>query len=236
MSLAKIPFIIASAISVHISFFSAAPPPKDEEKMAPNVFESFVLLFQKLWGNDIKKFATWTATIVEVASILALNIDPSLIPDIGAMQFLRALRPTSITPAFLAGSLAVIIGGAFRRYCVLTLGKCWSWPLSIRKEHRLVTEGPYSIVRHPSYTGYLIQYIGVLIMYGEQGSWLRQSGFLQVPYVKLIAGAGFYAFTVGACLAATRPPIEDKMLQRALGQDWDNWAKRVQYRLIPGIY
>ncbi|KAG1733690.1 hypothetical protein EDB19DRAFT_1729945, partial [Suillus lakei] len=190
----------------------------------------------RLWGNDIKKFCTWAATSVEVASILVMHIDPSQIPDIRAVQFLRGLRPTPITPAFLAGSLAVIAGGMFRRYCVLTLGKCWSWPLSIRKEHRLVTDGPYSVVRHPSYTGYLLQYIGVIVMYGDQGSWLRQSGFLQVPYVKVLAAAGFYAFTVGACLAASRPPIEDKMLQRALGKDWDDWAKRVKYRLIPGIY
>jgi len=66
MSLAKIPFIIASAISVHISFFSAAPPPKDEEKMAPNVFESFVLLFQKLWGNDIKKVCRLHISVVDM--------------------------------------------------------------------------------------------------------------------------------------------------------------------------
>ncbi|KAG1815473.1 uncharacterized protein BJ212DRAFT_1356793 [Suillus subaureus] len=50
----------------------------------------------------------------------------------------------------------------------------------IRKDYKVVTSGPYSIVRHPSYTGLLLQNIGTIIMYGSQESWMRQSGILQV--------------------------------------------------------
>ncbi|KAG2031140.1 hypothetical protein BDR03DRAFT_1095689 [Suillus americanus] len=241
MSLLKIPFVIAPAIGVHISFSSSSPPPSPEEKKVdPPMLEIIIIQFQSLWGNNTKKICTWAASSAEVANILAMHIDLSQIPEgiygPRALQLLRALHPTPITPAFLAGSLAVTIGGVLRLYCVSTLGKYWSWPLSIRRDHRLVTSGPYSFVRHPSYTGFLLQYIGLIVMYGEKGSWLRQSGILQVPLVNVLVAFGFIGFTVCAWMAVSRPPVEDKMLQRALGKDWENWAKRVKYRLLPGVY
>ncbi|KAG2363599.1 hypothetical protein BDR07DRAFT_1356102 [Suillus spraguei] len=240
MSLLKIPFIIASSIGVHISFSSSSPPPSPEEKVEPPMFETIVIRFQSVWGNDIKKICTWAASSIEVANILVVHMDPSRIPEgiygARALQLLRALHTTPITPTFLFGSLAVTIGGLIRLYCVSTLGKCWSWQLSIRRNHRLVTSGPYSLVRHPSYTGFILQYIGLIVMYGEQGSWLRQSGILQVPLVNVLVAMGFFAFTICAWMAVSRPSVEDKMLQRALGKDWENWAGRVKYRLLPGVY
>ncbi|KAG1823963.1 uncharacterized protein BJ212DRAFT_1262618, partial [Suillus subaureus] len=124
-----------------------------------------------------------------------------------------------------------------RLYCILTLGKLWSYHLSVRKEHRLVTSGPYSVVRHPSYTGLLLQSAGAVIMYGSQGSWMRQSGILQVPFIKVLAVTGFFvSTTLCAWISINRPAVEDQMLQRALGKEWENWAKKVRYRLIPGVY
>jgi protein-S-isoprenylcysteine O-methyltransferase Ste14 len=65
---------------------------------------------------------------------------------------------------------------------------------------------------------------------------MRESGVLQVPFVKVVAAIYFLLFTTLAGLAILRPPEEDKMLQRALGEEWENWAKRVKYRLLPGVY
>ncbi|KAG1733687.1 hypothetical protein EDB19DRAFT_1729932 [Suillus lakei] len=240
MSLLKIPFIVGSAISIYVSFTSSAPPPSPDEQVVLPTFESIMTRPLKLLGIDTKKTFVWVASSAEVASILATHIDFSQIPvgiyGARALELLRSLHPTPITPAFLAGSLTFIIGGVFRHYCVLALGKRWSWPISLRKDHRLVTHGPYSFVRHPSYTGFIIQYIGLIVMYGHKGSWLRESGFLQVPFVKVIAAAGFYAFSLGTVISIVRPAVEDKMLQRALGKEWEDWAKRVKYRLLPGVY
>ncbi|KAG0706261.1 hypothetical protein DFH29DRAFT_903039 [Suillus ampliporus] len=240
MSLLKIPFLVASAIGVQISLSSPSPPPSSEEKVMPTVFESFLKWILKLRCLEVMKISAWAASSAEVANIIAMHIDPSQFPEgiygAGAVQLLRSLHPTPITPTFLAGSLAVTTGGVLRLYCVATLGKLWSFQLSVRNEHRLVTSGPYSVVRHPSYTGLLLQCVGIIVMYGAQGSWMRQSGILQVPFIQVLAAVSFFLFAVSAWLAISRPSVEDKMLQGALGEEWETWAKRVKYRLLPGVY
>ncbi|KAG1795196.1 uncharacterized protein HD556DRAFT_1431832 [Suillus plorans] len=241
MSLLKIPFLVASAIGMHISFTSPSLPPSPQEKMVPSASESFIQsMGLDCWLPDLLKIIAWAASSIEVANILAMHMGPSQIPDgvygASALQFLRALHTTPITPAFLVGSLSVTVGGISRRYCMLTLGKFWSFPLSVRKEHRIVTSGPYSIVRHPSYTSYLAQYVGIVITHGSEWSWMRQSGILQLPYMKVSVAIVFLVFTACIPIGINRSSVEDKMLQRALGEDWENWAKKVKYKLIPGIY
>ncbi|KAG2031139.1 hypothetical protein BDR03DRAFT_1016388 [Suillus americanus] len=241
MSLLKIPFILVSAIGIHISLTSPSPTPSSTEKVVPSSFESAIEWFLKLRSAELLKISAWAASSAEVANILAIYIGPSQIPegiyDARAVRFLRALHPMPITPAFLVGSIAVAIGGVLRLYCMSTLGKFWSFHLSVRKEHRLVTSGPYSVVRHPSYTGLLLQSVGIAFMYGSQESWMRQSGILQLPFVKVFAMTGFFLFiTSAAWVSINRPAEEDQMLQRALGAEWENWAEKVRYRLIPGVY
>ncbi|KAG1732671.1 uncharacterized protein EDB91DRAFT_667487 [Suillus paluster] len=240
MSLLKIPFLVASAVGVQISLTSSSRPPSSEEKVVPTKFESFLRWVLALRGLEFMKIAVWAASSAEVANILAMNIAPSQFPEgiYGAriLQLLRSVHPTPVTPVFLASSLAVTIGGALRLYCVLTLGKLWSFQLSVRNEHKLVTSGPYSVVRHPSYTGLLLQSVGIIAMYGSPESWMRQSGILQVPFVKVLAAITFFLFTVSVWIAISRPSVEDKMLQHALGEEWENWAKKVKYRLLPGVY
>ncbi|KAG1855322.1 hypothetical protein DFJ58DRAFT_880803, partial [Suillus subalutaceus] len=239
MSLLKIPFLVASAIGMHISLTSPSPLPSSQEKVARSTSESLISLVLELRLENSLKISAWAASLVEVANTLAMHVDPSQdVYGASAVQLLHALHSTPITPVFLAGSLSLTVGGVLRLCCISTLGKFWSFPLSVRKEHRIVTSGPYSIVRvrHPSYTGFLLQYVGIVIMHGSQGSWMRQSGILQVPNMKVLAAIVFFMFTTGILTSINRSSVEDKMLQRALGEDWQSWAKKVKYRLLPGVY
>lgn len=65
---------------------------------------------------------------------------------------------------------------------------------------------------------------------------MRQSGILHVPFLRVLAAIVFFMFTAGALVAISRSPVEDEMLQRALGEKWEIWAKKVKYRLLPGVY
>lgn len=40
----------------------------------------------------------------------------------------------------------------------------------------------------------------------------------------------------GITVALVRPHVEDALLRERFGAEWDEWAKRVPYRLIPYIY
>jgi len=205
--------------------------------------ESFIRWILELHILNFVKIITWVASSAEVASILVahlgvhlLQVIPEGVYEARVVQLLRALQPTQITLAFLAGSLIITIGGVVRLYCSLALGKHWNSLLSIRKEHKLVTGGLYSVVRHPSYTAVLLLYVGMIVMHGSQGSWMRESGVLQVPFVKVVAEIYFFLLTMFAGLAIRRTPVEDEMLRHAFGEEWESWAKGVKYRLFPGVY
>ena len=71
------------------------------------------------------------------------------------------------------------------------MGRLFTVERSIRKDHLRVTSGPYAIVRHPSYTGLLIVYIGMILIHGTK---VRISIILIVTSTKSITsgllGAG----------------------------------------------
>jgi len=80
---------------------------------------------------------------------------------------------------------------------------------------RVITTGPYRIVRHPMYAGAILYLIGMPLLLG---SWL---GLLVSP---LILG-----------VLTVRIFIEEATLRRGL-PGYDEYAARVRYRLIPGVW
>ena len=81
--------------------------------------------------------------------------------------------------------------------------------------HRVVSTGPYGLVRHP---GYL-------------------SGILWAVSVPLVVGS-FYAFVpvlLYSVLMVLRTQLEDRTLQGEL-KGYAEYARRVRYRLLPGFW
>jgi protein-S-isoprenylcysteine O-methyltransferase Ste14 len=89
--------------------------------------------------------------------------------------------------------------------------------VKIQKERRqtVITTGPYAIVRHPLYFGALF-YVATTSL--VLGSWW---GLATVPLV----ASGF----------AIRIRVEEKALREGL-QGYDDYARRVRWRLIPFIW
>lgn len=83
-----------------------------------------------------------------ILSLLVLKNDPDKI---------RA------TPLFFLGTLLTGLGGYIRYKCYREMGTMFTFEMSIRRQHRLVTSGPYCIVRHPGYTGILCAVTGVVL-------------------------------------------------------------------------
>lgn len=99
---------------------------------------------------------------------------------------------------------------------VRTLGKQWSLAARVVEGHRLVTEGPYRIVRNPIYTGML----GMLVA----------TGLATSHWIGLLLG--IVIFLIGTLI---RVHSEEKLLREEFGQEFEAYAARV-HAIIPGIY
>jgi protein-S-isoprenylcysteine O-methyltransferase Ste14 len=53
---------------------------------------------------------------------------------------------------------------SFWTWAQAALGKEWSPQLQLREEHRLVTAGPYAVIRHPIYTAMFGYGIGLALL------------------------------------------------------------------------
>ncbi|EKM52177.1 uncharacterized protein PHACADRAFT_262686 [Phanerochaete carnosa HHB-10118-sp] len=149
---------------------------------------------------------------------------------------MTVVDPLAMSPAFAIGTLLMVIGSLIRSVSYKYLGRHFTFQLAIQKNHKLITSGPYSVVRHPGYTGGWIYMVGVVIsqlgpgsLYAELGLWRNPLGFL--------AGVCQIAFTVHISLTSIfRMPKEDLALLEEFGDEWLAWAKHTPHRFVPGVY
>ena len=125
---------------------------------------------------------------------------------------------------------------ALRLACFRAMGRMFTWELAVKKDHVLITHGPYSIVRHPSYLGGVLLEVGTLLAHFGPGSWYRECVGWDTWAGRLFTAAwGGWCILVAALLVA-RASQEDKILKREFGQQWEAWARRTPYKVIPYIW
>ena len=72
------------------------------------------------------------------------------------------------TPAIAWTGLALAAAGcAFAIWARLLLGGNWSSSVTVKRDHQLIRRGPYTIVRHPIYSGFLLGMAGTALALGE---------------------------------------------------------------------
>ncbi|KAJ7740581.1 hypothetical protein B0H16DRAFT_1566855 [Mycena metata] len=235
MSLLKLPFIAGATLGLHAASTAPNPPPKPAEKRIEPTKVEFMLNSPLL--RNAQKAVYWSAALAELAIIGALES-----PSAGSERVVSALSlgttPTAlrITPLLALGSTLVATGGLLRLHCYSALGKHFTFETAIFKNHTLVKTGPYSRVRHPSYTGAVLAYLGLLCYYASPGSW-----FMECVYKGTTAGKVFgisYAVMMTLVVSGLLGRIskEDEGLKREFGQEWLDYAARVPHVLIPGAY
>ena len=123
-----------------------------------------------------------------------------------------------------------------RQACYDTLGRFFTFQLSVFKEHKLVTSGPYSIVLHPSYMALLIARAGLFVMQIFPGSYVFESGLLNIWWTAITIGI-WEAWIVSIVfeIVVLRIPKEDAVLRKEFGAEWEVWAKKTPYRLVPYV-
>ncbi len=68
---------------------------------------------------------------------------------------------------FWTAALVTAAGLGFAVWARLHLGRNWSGTVTLKQSHELITTSPYSLVRHPIYTGLLIAFLGSAMARGE---------------------------------------------------------------------
>ena len=65
--------------------------------------------------------------------------------------------------SFWVGAAVMVAGLLFAIWAREHLGRNWSHAVTIKQGHELITSGPYTVVRHPIYTGMLAGLLGTAI-------------------------------------------------------------------------
>ena len=150
-------------------------------------------------------------------SLLALWITISL--AIFFAQFALTVRGARLPHPGLwavAGLIIFISGIALRWWAILHLGRYFTVDVTISPEQEVVETGPYRLIRHPSYTGSLIAFIGFGL---TMRNWLA----LVIMLVPITI-----AFL-------WRIHVEEKALMDGLGEPYRHYMAHTK-RLIPFVY
>lgn len=121
----------------------------------------------------------------------------------------------SSTVYWLAASL--FLGGAILRWwSIFHLGRFFTVDVAIAADHRVVRDGPYTFVRHPSYTGVLLIAFGLGLLLFNWAATI----VLVAPIVAVFLW---------------RISVEERALLRALGAEYLEYMGNTK-RLVPFVY
>jgi protein-S-isoprenylcysteine O-methyltransferase Ste14 len=116
----------------------------------------------------------------------------------------------------LTGLLVILLGLMMRAWTRLSIGGMYTGYVKIQVHHVLVTDGPYHIVRHPGYAGFVLMALGLAIGYS---SWI---GLAAIPLL-LLPGLSY------------RMRVEERLLIKRFGEEYREYANKTR-ALIPGIW
>ncbi|EMD40163.1 hypothetical protein CERSUDRAFT_151158 [Gelatoporia subvermispora B] len=235
----KVPLLFTAAVANHVTFTSPNPPPDPKEKERFGETGKVLSTIRPPWIRRMHRDLTWGIILCEMLVVLA-----TIYPSIVSKQILVFLSPgrsatgvqVRITPTFLIGWILLVAGGYIRYSCYRTLGRHFTFELALRDSHRLITYGPYSVVRHPSYTASMMAGVGLLLCVTGRGSWLAESGLMNSLAGRLCVLTWAAEKIFVPIVMLLRVEKEDGALRKEFGDQWEEWAKKTPYKLIPAVF
>jgi protein-S-isoprenylcysteine O-methyltransferase Ste14 len=117
-------------------------------------------------------------------------------------------------PLLCIAVVLMLCGFAFAIWARRHIGRFWSARVTLKEGHQLIESGPYSLVRHPIYTGLLLSMAATVTTIGT---------------VQSVCG---YAALVGALIF--KLAAEERLLAANFGEAYKKYQQRVK-ALIPGV-
>jgi len=136
------------------------------------------------------------------------------VPGIKLSVLDRRFLPASML-WFWIGAFVTAAGLLFSVWGRRYLGRNWSQAVAIKKDHELITGGPYSLVRHPIYTGLVTGLFGCALAEGE---W---RGLLAVGLVFIVL--------------LRKLLLEERWMREQFGEAYKNYARQVR-ALVPYVF
>ena len=149
----------------------------------------------------------WSGLLILASIVIALTI---------AFSFARADVAMLPSWAFYPGVILMAVGILFRQWSIFVLGRFFSSAVRTQRDQTVVDTGPYRYVRHPSYTGALMIWIGLGL--GLQ-SW----------------GAVLALVLIFAIAFGYRMHVEEQVLISQLGDAYIVYSQRTK-RLVPYLF
>jgi len=116
----------------------------------------------------------------------------------------------------LAGLVLISASMFLHGWARLALRGMYTGHVQVQADHPLVQQGPYRVLRHPGYAGYILMALGITIGYSS-----------------LIGLAGIPLLLLPGLIL--RMKVEEKLLAEEYGEEFYLYAQRTK-RLIPGIW
>jgi protein-S-isoprenylcysteine O-methyltransferase Ste14 len=173
------------------------------------ISEIFLNRFLRSGNRDKKDQDKGTISMIWITVILAVSF--GIIADI---FFHVPIGNLLIIP--YSGLILIVLGMVLRFISVLSLGRLFTVDVTIRDHHKIKKGGVYRLIRHPSYSGSLLSFIGFGI---SLNNWISL-----IIITTLVTIAMLY-----------RIKIEERLLMDQFGFEYLDYTKKT-YRLIPWIY
>jgi protein-S-isoprenylcysteine O-methyltransferase Ste14 len=144
-----------------------------------------------------------------------VGLGGGLIPLVAGVEALLGRTPFDL-PVKILSLVLIVLGYAWGAYALIE-NRFFSGMVRIQADrgHRVVSSGPYRWMRHPGYAGALLVYAVT--------PFLLDSRWAFLPTVAL------------AIALIVRTRLEDRALQDELA-GYRDYARRVRYRLLPGVW
>lgn len=145
----------------------------------------------------------WISAVAAISAGVLINM------------FFRIQISSNVLFSYL-GLPLILFGMLVRFYSIISLGKYFTVDFTIRENHRIKKDGIYSFIRHPSYLGLILSFIGLGISMNNWLSTVVITLFITVAVINRIR-------------------IEEKMMLDIFGNEYSDYMKKT-YCLLPWIY
>ena len=145
-----------------------------------------------------------------------LGLGGVLLPLVVGLDALFGWSPPFSLPVKILALLIILAGYALGSYALIE-NRFFSGVVRIQTDrgHQVVSTGPYRWIRHPGYAGALLTYLATPLFLDSRWAFLP-AVFLTIVLV-------------------IRTSLEDRTLQDEL-EGYRDYARRVRYRLLPGVW